>query len=105
MKKTLTSSFENRQFRISNKIVTALSVVGGLVTLASCHSAPPTATKEAIREDRTTTAALVGGDGNAMASPASCTWDPREPGPNELFPATDGSPDYLRSVIPANPKL
>jgi len=35
----------------------------------------------------------------------SGTSDPREPGANDLFTAADGSPNYLRSLIPANPKL
>lgn len=32
-------------------------------------------------------------------------FDPRQPAPGELFPATDGSPNYMRSIIPDNPRL
>lgn len=32
-------------------------------------------------------------------------WDPRQPGPNDLFTAKDGSVDYFRSTIPAEVKL
>jgi hypothetical protein len=33
------------------------------------------------------------------------TWDPRQPGPDELFTGTDGSPNYFRSAIPDDPQL
>jgi len=50
-----------------------------------------------------------GGDtpdgGDDSGAPPVVTWDPREPGPNELFTAKDGSSDYLHSVIPDGPKL
>lgn len=36
---------------------------------------------------------------------AADEWDQRQPGPNDLFTAEDGSVDYFRSAIPENPGL
>ncbi|GAA1683246.1 hypothetical protein [Fodinicola feengrottensis] len=46
--------------------------------------------------------ALVAGFGTTAGADA---WDARQPGPAELFTGTDGSTNYFRSAIPANPKL
>ncbi|WP_052595847.1 hypothetical protein [Luteipulveratus mongoliensis] len=42
---------------------------------------------------------------NAGAAASDDPWDPRQPGPTELFTGTDGSPNYFRSAIPADPKV
>ncbi|TDD47340.1 right-handed parallel beta-helix repeat-containing protein [Kribbella antibiotica] len=38
-------------------------------------------------------------------TPPTGDWDPRQPGPNELFTGADGSANYFRSEIGANPRL
>lgn len=41
----------------------------------------------------------------AQSPGATGSWDERQPGPDDLFTATDGSPDYFRSVIGSDPAL
>lgn len=48
---------------------------------------------------------LSAGSGATAAGSPAVQGDPRQPGPDELFTAADGSPNYFRSAIPANPKL
>ncbi|NEA31736.1 choice-of-anchor Q domain-containing protein [Streptomyces sp. SID13031] len=45
------------------------------------------------------------GGGGPTDPPPTGDWDPRQPGPNDLFTATDGSANYFRSAIGANPRL
>jgi len=49
-------------------------------------------------------AAAVVANGGSLVS-AAVVYDPRQPAPGELFTAADGSVNYLRSEIPANPRL
>ncbi|MFB6720595.1 right-handed parallel beta-helix repeat-containing protein [Kribbella sp. NPDC056345] len=45
------------------------------------------------------------GGGGPTDPPPTGDWDPRQPGPNDLFTAADGSVNYFRSAIGANPRL
>jgi len=45
-----------------------------------------------------------GGGGDGVCAPPT-KLDGCQPGPNDLYTATDGSTNYFRSLIPANPKL
>lgn len=51
-------------------------------------------------------AVAVAGLGVSLGAQAGAfCWDPRQPGPGDMFTATDGSKNYFRSAIPANPRL
>ncbi|WP_327638199.1 hypothetical protein OHB24_07445 [Kribbella sp. NBC_00482] len=57
-----------------------------------------------------TAAALLAVVGSAAAADPTTArpaadWDPRQPGPSDLFTAADGSANYFRSPIPADPVL
>ncbi|MFI5736638.1 right-handed parallel beta-helix repeat-containing protein [Kribbella sp. NPDC051587] len=47
------------------------------------------------------------GDGGPTDPPTDPPgdWDPRQPGPSDLYTATDGSVNYFRTAIGANPRL
>ncbi|HZE38306.1 MAG TPA: hypothetical protein VE172_05790 [Stackebrandtia sp.] len=43
--------------------------------------------------------------GHSQPLGAKGSWDPRQPGPDDLFTAADGSADYFRSTVPSDAKL
>lgn len=109
-----------RRHQVSVLLVVAVGAITGIAMLTQSGAASYVISAEL--EDGTTAGsaakiAVSGASGQAVRfsqggtnpnpnpNPNPGTWDPRQPGPNELFPASDGTPNYLRSLIPANPRL
>jgi|GEM_PF-1265273 len=114
----------NHQAVISGGIVIAVLAIGGILAMSISSAATYSVQKEA--EDGTASGNYASVDdpaasgskyikfGNGGTPPptppgtSNCTpilCDPRQPSPDDLYTATDGSTNYFRSVIPDNPKL
>ncbi len=83
----------------------------GLVALQATRAAAPGIVAETETGTVAGNASVVAGNGASGVAVrfgengSIGAWDPRQPGPDDLFPATDGTPNYMRSIIPANPRL
>lgn len=121
MKEKISRLFkQHKQTLVPLSVIVLVLAVAGIVNLTASRAASYATVLEAETGNPSGSATSASGSGisgqaikfgtgttpNPTTPPATPgTWDPRQPGPDDLFPATDGTPNYLRSLIPANPKL